>query len=355
MEDTIEDALEILKNTGPEFGQGFSNHGPMGAEAMITLNRGEGVHHWTELYKKRLHDHPQPKVLITEQNWQEALGEHDRVGDWVVYFRRQLKEDSWQNAIDKWVPILAPGMMAGGTHGVIRTGHAVRSITRQESQIRLDELAEGLAYWASSFVRLPGVRHDASGNLRPPVAIEKVPVVPKEELGRYKTIEESMQALELLPTFPQVVNSIDVAGNYSMFLSELTETTAACYLANAVSIGHAIAFIHTVTAPSMLRVLMPYVSSKKHDEVLSYAWQTAMGLYAVNGQEGRFAGCAAQEEAREDLIDRAVRTNDEHAMKFAEACLREHDLNPKPIYLAATSHASRLIGKESVTPALAKC
>lgn len=354
MDDNIEVALEILKNTGPEFGHGFSNHGPMGAEAMITMNRSDRVQHWTELYKKRLHDHPQPKVLITKHNWQEALGEHDRVGDWVVFFREQLKEDSWQHTIDKWVPILAPGMMAGGTHGVIRTGHAVRNLTRHESQLRLDELAEGLSYWASSYLHLPGVR-DHEGSLRPPLAIENVPVVPAEELGRYKLIDESMQALTLLPTFPKVVDEIDVSGSYSEFLSELTETTSACYLANATSIGHAIALIHTVTAPSMLRVMMPFVSASKHDEVLSYIWQTVMGLYAVYGQEGRFGGCSAQEETRDDLIDRAVHTNDEHAMKFAEACLREYDLNPKPIYLAATSHASRLIGKEPVTPALAKC
>lgn len=355
MEEPIEVALEILKDTGPEFGQGFSNHGPMAAEAMITLGRSERVKHWTELYRKRLHAHPQPKERITEQNWREALGEHERVGDWVVYFRNELKEDSWKNAIGKWVPILAPGMMAGGTHGIIRTGHAVRNLTHAESELRLNELAEGLGYWASSFVRLPGVRQNASGYLRPPAAIDKVPVVPKEELGRYKTIEESMQALELLPTFSEVVNTIDVSGNFSTLLSELTETTAACYLANAVTIGHAIAFIHSVTAPSMLRVLMPFVSPENHDEVLSYVWQTAMGLYAVSGQDGKFAGCAEQDESRDELIERAVRTNDEHAVKFAEACLREHSLNPKPIYLAASSHASRLIAKEPVTPALAKC
>ena len=37
----------------------------------------------------------------------------------------------------------------------------------------------------------------------------------------------------------------------------------------------------------------------------------------------------------EDLIDSAVATGDEHAIKFTEACLREHALNPKPVYLAA--------------------
>jgi hypothetical protein len=38
---------------------------------------------------------------------------------------------------------------------------------------------------------------------------------------------------------------------------------------------------------------------------------------------------------RDDLIDRALATGDEHAIKFTEACLREHALNPKPVYLEA--------------------
>ncbi len=355
MSDIMDDALEILKGTGPEFGHGFSNHGPMATEAMITLNREDRVKHWTVLYKKRLHDEPQQVADINEDNWREALGDHRRVSDFAKFFESQLEENSFAEIIRRWVPILAPGMMAGGTHGIIRTGHATRSLTRGLSPLKLQELAQGLAYWASSYLLLPGVRVAGSGALRPPLAIDKVPVVPKEELGKFRLIEESMQALELLPTFPAVVNTIDVGGDYSQFLSELTETTAACYLANAVTIGHAIAFIHSVTAPSMLRVLMPFIPEDKHDEVLSYAWQTAMGLYAVSGQDGKFAGCSAQDESHDELIDRAVNTRDEHAIKFAEACLREHQLNPKPIYLAATSHASRLIGKEPVTPALAKC
>jgi len=35
----------------------------------------------------------------------------------------------------------------------------------------------------------------------------------------------------------------------------------------------------------------------------------------------------------------AVTNGDEHVIKFTEACLREHELNPKPEYLAAARHA----------------
>jgi hypothetical protein len=354
MDSIIDDALEILKDTGPEFGQGFSNHGPMASEAMITLGRPQHVVHWAELYRKRLRPHPEALDPITKDNWREAIGKHDRVGDWVVYFRNQLKENPWQSLIEKWTPMLAPGMMAGGTHGIIRTGHAVRSLTREETDLRLNELAEGLAYWTSSFLHLPGVRDRGSGYLRPKEAIEQVPIVPREELGKYKLIEESMQALEYVD-FEGVVNTIDVTGDPSKFISELTEITAACFLANASHIGHAITFIHSVTAPAMLRLLLPHIKAEDRDAVLSYCWQTAMGLYSVSGQDGQFGGCNAVEETADELIDRAVNTNDEHAIKFAEACLREHSFNPKPIYLAATSHASRLIGKEPVSPATARC
>ena len=34
-------------------------------------------------------------------------------------------------------------------------------------------------------------------------------------------------------------------------------------------------------------------------------------------------------------MERAVETDDPHALKFAEACLREDRRNPQPVYLAA--------------------
>jgi hypothetical protein len=43
------------------------------------------------------------------------------------------------------------------------------------------------------------------------------------------------------------------------------------------------------------------------------------------------------------IIERSLATDDPHALKFAEACLREHRLNPHPAYLAAAADwASRL-------------
>jgi hypothetical protein len=39
------------------------------------------------------------------------------------------------------------------------------------------------------------------------------------------------------------------------------------------------------------------------------------------------------------LVDMAVAHGDEHAIKFTEACLRPHTMNPSPAYLAAARNA----------------
>ena len=58
MTTTIDEVLDILHRTGPEFGGGLANHGPMVAEAMLALGRPEAVLSWVERYKSRLLDRP---------------------------------------------------------------------------------------------------------------------------------------------------------------------------------------------------------------------------------------------------------------------------------------------------------
>jgi hypothetical protein len=45
----------------------------------------------------------------------------------------------------------------------------------------------------------------------------------------------------------------------------------------------------------------------------------------------------------DELIDRAIASGDEHAIKFTEVCLREHALSPDPAFLAASEHAIRML------------
>ncbi|MCI0444236.1 hypothetical protein L0152_13625, partial [bacterium] len=53
-EDVMDEALEMLAATGPEYQGGLANHGPMASEALIAMGRPDAVVNWVERYKKSL-------------------------------------------------------------------------------------------------------------------------------------------------------------------------------------------------------------------------------------------------------------------------------------------------------------
>jgi hypothetical protein len=340
---TIDDALEILEGTGPEFAGGLSNHGPMAAEALVTLGRGDAVIPWVERYRTRLQDHPSPGSAVDAENWRESLGRGDRIGDWIAFFDRQLAEAPWEQVLDTWVEHFAPGIIASATHGVIRTGHAARTLSQGETPLRLHELAEGLGYWGARYMLLPGAPSPAGGSLRPSDAVTHVELLPDEQRLMRNTITKGLAGLQDFPPFASAIDLVDTSGDASDVLSDLTETFARVYLANSRLVIH---FIHAVTGPSAVRLLAPHVRPETASLALRYAWQAGAGLYSAFA----IAQPAVVEPHPfdwEDIIDRAVATNDEHAFKFAEACLREHKVNPSPAFPAAAADAARILGRSA--------
>ena len=342
MNATIDEALALLANSGPEFSYGrlrLSNHGPMGAEALLALGRGEEVVPWVERYKRRLEGAPEARNPISSDDWREALGDVRRVGDWAAFFARELAGAPWPQVLESWTRRLAPGIVAAAAHGVIRTAHAVRSLGEQETPARLHELAEGLAYWAATYTLLPGTPSAPSRGLRPAQALREIETLPPDQQRDFGTITSVLRKLDSLPSFAAAIDLVDVGTDPSDFLSNMTETFAGVYLANAAN-GQVIGLIHAVTGPSAVRLLAPHLSPETTALALRYGWQAAAGLYAAMAQQPAPATVAPADGDAQDIIERAVATDDEHAIKFTEACLREHALNPQPVYLAAALDAS---------------
>jgi hypothetical protein len=340
----MEAALEMLGPTGPEYDGGLSNHGPMAAEALVTLGRVDSVVPWVERYRRQLTGHPFASTPIASNAWREALGDYSRVGDWIAFFERALGDQPWRETLGIWAPRLAPGIIASAFHGVIRTAHAARSLGREETPARLRELAEGIGYWAATFHELPAAAERAAAGRLPSEAIHDVVAVPESERPKGFLITDRLGALESFPPFRSVLDSVDPSGDASRFLSDLTETFAGVYLAN-VPASSVITFIHTVTGPSAVRLLLPHVGSAAGASLLRHAWQGAAAIQAgLGGKLPRAAAPSAAVFDHDELVDRAVATGDEHAIKFTEACLREHALDPKPVYLEAARDAVTRLG-----------
>ncbi len=132
-----------------------------------------------------------------------------------------------------------------------------------------------------------------------------------------------------------MINTV-AAAEVDEFVSGITRAFVRQYLANA---GHAaIAFIHTVTAPSSLRILAPHLSAATRDAAMRYAWQACASIFAAYAVEEPIAEPspdAAIGFDSADLIDQAVTARDEHAIKFTDACLREHRITGDPAFIVA--------------------
>lgn len=343
---TLDEALEILKPYAPEYRGGLANHAPMAVEALCALGRSDAVIPWVDQYRKALEPRSTAHDRITASNWHDALGRGSRVADWMAFFENEMQEQSWQEVLRSWIPRLASGLIAAATHGPIRVGHAARAIAQKDTPERRRELAEGLAYWASTFDVLPGQggAHPVATAGLPSEAIASLQLLPIEQRRNFGLITEALTQLDGFAPFAGALDMVDTSNDASRFLSDLTATFARVYLANSTSILGAIVFVHSVTGPSSLRPMLPYLSPEVTAAGLRYAWQAAAALFTVYGLK------RAPDEAievnginRETLTARAIQSGDEHAIKFTEVCLREYELNPRPEYLAAAQHASGLL------------
>ncbi len=345
MPDTMDEVLEILSDTDPEYGDNaLANHGPMAAEALVVMGRSDVVMPWAEAYKSRLQEPPQARDAISRDDWRESLGDTSRIADWIVFFDRELAEAPWAEVLGRWVPRLAPAVVAAGTHGLIRTAHAVRSLADSETPQRVHELAEGLGFWAARYKLLPGTPSGGNAGHTPGEALAHVQRIngPDVEL-RGGGVAHQLSGLDHEPSFTGAIDLADTSGDLSRLISDLTETFAGLYLTNDRGL---VAFVHGVTAPSALRHLVPYISETEARVAARYAWQACAAIYAwyATGAPPSTSDYTAPTESHEELIDRAVAANGPHSIKFTEACLREYALNPKPVYLAAAYDAAERVG-----------
>jgi hypothetical protein len=337
--DVLNEGLNRLAGTGPEFGGGLSNHGPMAAEALVRLGRASDVEPWLDGYIRRLDEAPRPAGRIT--HWREALGKLSRVADWELYFRDQLADEPWRGVLRRWWPRLLPGVAAAATHGIIRTSHAARSLALAETPERRAELARGLAYWAASYLELPGDPR-TGGHLDLAAAVNGLPVVSGESASGLIT-DGLKAALSSDSRFPAAVSALRPPPDAVAGLGVLAATFSRIFL--GYGRRRPIPLLHAVTAPVAARSVLPLLPAEMARPTYDALWQVAAALYVV------YAGGAEPEPLPTtgppgpgELTDHAVATGDEHAIKLTEACLRLHAGTPDPLLLHAANRASELLG-----------
>ena len=318
--EALDDALTVFAATAPRYGSlGLANHGPMAVEALAHLGRHDAIAGWVERYLVRLDDAPPPADRpLTEEDWPAALGQADRFAEWLALFEREVADRPVAAVVGEWAPRLLPGAVGAATHGLIRTAHAVRALTVADTAPRRLEVAIALAFWASSYQELPGppllIGHEGV-----PQALADLPYLP-EEAPRHVLISDTVAAVaDIADEFEQAVASLGWSGGAVDLLDQLASGGAVAYLRNP---DGAFGLLHAVTSPLACELLLPWLSPEDRDAALGYVWQAAAALHVAYDVDRIADVSAAGVPPLETLVDRAIASGDEHAIKVTEAALR---------------------------------
>lgn len=341
------EAYERLHRAGPEFGgdeegnHGLTNHGPMAAEVMVRRGLDIRLDVWLDHYVRRLTDLPASTTRITGRNWRDALGDGGRIGDWTAFFRAELRARPWRETLATWWPRLLPGIAAGSTHGVIRVGHAVRALLATDGRQALDELANGLAFWAARSRVVRG--GDAAGTLSPAEALDALPALP----DRTGLIAHRLTRLGDLPEWPGSVAALGTPADpdeVPAVLGALVDAATVRYL--RVGRDSPVLLVHTATAPNAVLHCLPVLPRSLWLPSLAAAWTAAAAItvtYAGPSRGARPATPAPGADPAANLLDRAAHHRDEHVLKFADTAVESYERTGDPAALAAAHLAADLI------------
>ncbi len=336
--DALDDALTVFAATAPNYGSlGLANHGPMAAEALAHLGRHDAIAGWVRRYRSRLDEAPPPARPLTEEDWPAALGRAERFPEWLALFEREIADRPVAAVAGEWVPRLLPGSVGAATHGLIRSGHALRALGAADTPPRRLEVANGLAFWAANYQELPGppllIGHEGVAD-----ALADLPYLP-EDAPRPMLISDRVAAVaDIADEFEQGVASLGWTGGAVDLLDQLASGGSSAYLRNADA-GGAFGLLHAVTSPLSCELVLPWLAEEDRDAALGYVWQAAAALHVAYDIDRSTPAPTDAPPSTDALVDRALASGDEHAIKLTEAALRSFGRSGDAVLLLAAVDA----------------
>jgi hypothetical protein len=342
--DALNDALERLGDFAFFDETGFPCHGPMGAETLSALGHDELVAGWADEYRWRHQPisppPPSARIQLSDpRDFHSALGDLARLADWETAFAHLLGEHPWPVVINRWARRLLVGYAGALTHGMIRVAHAVRALEGcpEPSELLLAELAKGLALWAASFKILPG-QPILRGSLR---LADALTLLPRRDQPWPMVEACSFSHLDELDGFDVVVEELGPPAPGTDPLSLLSAAFCSELLSHRDVMP--VPLVHAVTPIAATRTLLPYMPDITSDDMYGLLWEVGAAV-VVSFAPRRGAPAPSinvDPTSPSQLVARALEHRDPHVLKFTDACLREHALNPDPRYLHAAHHVLR--------------
>ena len=311
--------------------EGFSTHLPMALGALLGLGApAEVLHRFAAGYATRLPPAPPRSVtpLKTARDAHAVFGQSGRYADLLAFFNAEIERDGAPRVQAEWLDELAQSPASTAFHSLIRLAYGRRfdhpgeiasGLADLASQRRLLAPPEGQALpIADGLERLQGARALVARTwLQPPISQRLCEVAAAPEFRR-ACAPLKVAASELLPALDTLCSaSIDEYGAGMSFTA-----------------------LHLVTACHALRIVLPALADPA--AALRAFWPAWAAAWVVAGGT-RKAGVSDQPQQAADwpgMVERALRSDDDHVIKMVFTCKEEHERSGDPRYARA---AARLL------------
>lgn len=340
-DERYDQGLRRLEAFGPECMNGFSNHGSMAIEALANLGRSECIDGYLQRYIPGLAPAGKEMPPISASEVDTSLGKAP-FARWLATFRRELDRAPLEEVVRVWTPKLIPGCAAAAFHGPLMALHALRALESGHTEPRLEAFARGLAYWAATYLPLPGSPSHSQDGVPLHELIATIPVAdgPKPGAIDAAIVHRTKDNAEFaqLVSRPRAIESDGIA--------VLTEAGARALLAYP---GGTVIFTHTVTGPAAFRTLSRWLDPGAMETAIDYLWRaTAAILATFSGPEPLPTSVEALSSPVDAaaLVRSAIGTGDEHAIKLVEAALGEYATTDRSVCLQAAQVATRQLGAD---------
>jgi hypothetical protein len=292
----------------PEYQGGLSNHLPMALVALAELGADDArLVAFADRYGKRLDPMRELGEPLPWTHWRDGLGRHDAFGGLLGAFDRRLRERGRDEVLAEALPVLVPSVGALLFHGLLRAAYAVR-VNDDE------ELAHGLAYWATAATPLRPLPPRTSARATP-LELAKAAWSDPALAGAIRggPSMTRMRTVAARKGFDAKIADAEL-GDDRRALAEMALTT---YLGTGDFIA-----IHLVTGTQALDVLWPYLDD--HELALRWHWQSlfaaALTIDAPRAPE------AIEPPTWAAIHARAIESDDDHDVKLVDACTQDRGL-----------------------------
>jgi hypothetical protein len=320
-----------------EFPLLLANHLPMVLEAMGRLGASpERLDAYATHYNSVHAVPPAPPAVavLDETSWRSAIGQRERETDLRDFFIDVVSRIGGLAAIRQYIPVLAPGVAASATHGLMRLAYAV--LRRDENEIGI-----ALGYWAATYLAFPPARPHAAPT-GDPVAL--VMEMPAESSFRNVTVSSTLlwKWIEHMGTLPAFQGLLGRLRPDDGLLSKVRQASLILY-AGTMSFEA----LHAVTGSHWLRLVSPHLDAP--GELVARWWEVVLSLYPKIGMPelpsaGTLEGwrkLAVPTDA--EIAAVAVASDDEHDHSLVFSALEEFKLTGDPLYRVVAARRVGLI------------